>query len=180
MAADNSISTDRVKDVHRPKDQAFSLEHKRPCIDSTRCSAQKWRHDKVFKNHMYKTPMEMQPPDARIKNWNKCEMGFTLEQVVVEGRRCLSCESEVCIGCGICVNACPDEIIYLNAQEVEGQKDVVWADVYSIDLSRCCYCGLCTEACPTKSLVMTPDFEFTYFNKAENTITKDWMRIGFK
>jgi NADH-quinone oxidoreductase subunit I len=78
------------------------------------------------------------------------------------------------------VDACPDTVIYLNAKEVPNQGDIVTADVYSIDLSRCCYCGLCTEACPTKSLTMTPDYEFSFYNKAENTITKDWMRIGFK
>lgn len=178
--ADNSINTDRKKPVIKPKEQNFPLEHERPCIDSDQMFGEKWRHDKVFKNHLYKTPMVMQGVEERLGNWNECEQGFTLEEAVTEGRRCLSCESEVCISCGICVDACPDEVIYLNAKEVKDQKDVVWADVYSIDLSRCCYCGLCTEACPTKSLVMTPDYEFSYYNKAENTITKDWMRIGFK
>ncbi|HEY3999933.1 MAG TPA: 4Fe-4S binding protein, partial [Candidatus Xenobia bacterium] len=182
VGADNSINTDRRKPVVKPQPTpGRDPNAERPCIDSDKVfGGEKWRHDTTFKNHPFKTPMAMQTCEERITNWDECEQGFTLDEAVTEGRRCLSCESEMCIGCGICVDACPDEVIWLNAAQPQDQADVFWSNVYSIDLSRCCYCGLCTEACPTKSLVMTPDYEFSYFNKAENTIDKDWMRIGFK
>lgn len=134
--------------------------------------------DKVFTNRLWKTPMQMQNEHDRIQNWDECEFGFTLEQVTQEGRRCLSCDSEICIACGICVDACPDAVIFLKAEEVPGKKDVVYASLYSIDLNLCCYCGLCTEACPTKSLTMTGDYEFSVYNKGNNLITMDRLKIG--
>ena len=135
-------------------------------------------YDKPFTSHLWKTLMPMQAPEERVKNWNEAEFGFTAEEVVNEGRRCLSCESEMCISCGICVDACPDGVIFLKAEEVPEKKDVVYASLYSIDMNLCCYCGLCTEACPTKSIVMTGDYEFSVYNKGNNLITMDRLRIG--
>ncbi len=136
-------------------------------------------YDKPFTTHLWKTPMHMQDQHTRTKNWDECEFGFTTEQVVEEGQRCLSCDSEMCIACGICVDACPDAVIFLKSTPVdEKQKDVVFADLYSIDMNLCCYCGLCTEACPTKSIVMTGDYEFSVYNKGNNLITMDRLKIG--
>lgn len=135
-------------------------------------------YDKPFTTHLWKTPMEMQDPVKRIQNWDECEFGFNTEDVVTEGRRCLSCDTEMCISCGICVDICPDQVIFLKAEEVPEHKDVVYASLYSIDMNLCCYCGLCTEACPTKSIVMTGDYEFSVYNKGNNLITMDRLRIG--
>lgn len=135
--------------------------------------------DKPFTTHLWKTQMQMQDPATRLKNWDECEFGFTTEQVLQEGQRCLSCESEMCIACGICVDICPDSVIFLKSESVsETQPDVKFASLYSIDMNLCCYCGLCTEACPTKSIVMTGDYEFSVYNKGNNLITMDRLKIG--
>jgi len=82
----------------------------------------------------------------------------------------------MCVGCGVCVDACPDACIYLESKpNAEGFESAL---TYSIDLSRCCYCGLCTEACPTKSLVMTANFEFSVYDKSQTYLTKDRMNLG--
>jgi ferredoxin len=48
-------------------------------------------------------------------------------------------DKEKCTGCGICVDACPQEAISLN-------------DVARIDPEKCTDCGTCVEECPNGAL----------------------------
>ena len=82
----------------------------------------------------------------------------------------------MCVGCGVCVDACPDSCIHLESPKNEQGYD--FAEVYSIDLARCCYCGLCTEACPTDSLVFTSNFEMAIQEKQDSFMTKPRMNLG--
>lgn len=166
---DGSIPRDtQRRKIHTPAPGNFTEEHP-------------WKglpYDKPFVTHLWKTPMQMQAPGERVENWNECEFGFTTDQVMEEGQRCLSCDTEMCIACGICVDMCPDGVIFLKSEPKPEKKDVVSASLFSIDMNLCCYCGLCTEACPTKSLVMTGDYEFSVYNKGNNLITMDRLKIG--
>ncbi|MHB2019598.1 MAG: FAD-dependent oxidoreductase [Candidatus Xenobia bacterium] len=138
------------------------------------------KHDKPFMNHPYKIPMPMQDHHVRLHNWDECELGFDENAAVTEGRRCLSCETEMCISCGICVDNCPDQVIYLHAREVEGRKDVVFAEQYTIDTNICCKCRSCVTACPTKSIVAFPEqqYELSQTDRDDNWITKERLRVG--
>jgi len=51
-------------------------------------------------------------------------------------------DSEVCIGCNVCIDRC--------------QMDVITADdpVVSVNKDRCIGCGLCVSTCPTKALTL--------------------------
>jgi electron transfer flavoprotein alpha subunit len=49
-----------------------------------------------------------------------------------------------CVGCSLCVKACPYDAIELSGPPVEGRPDRKTA---VIDLAKCTLCGACVEAC---------------------------------
>lgn len=138
-----------------------------------------WKREpqqKPFRNMNHQVPMPKLPGEVAVKTFDEVELGFTLEMARREGMRCYGCAAEMCVGCGVCVDACPDACIYLESKPDE--KGFEYPTIYSIDLSRCCYCGLCTEACPTKSLVMTSNFEMAVYAKEDTYLTKNRMNLG--
>lgn len=52
----------------------------------------------------------------------------------------VSVDTDVCVGCGVCVEECPNE-----ALEVSGE-------VVTVDEDACIECGICVDACPMGSL----------------------------
>jgi formate hydrogenlyase subunit 6/NADH:ubiquinone oxidoreductase subunit I len=137
-----------------------------------------WKHQakqKPFRDMNLQVPMPKIPGEVRVKTFDELDLGFTLEMARQEGRRCYGCAAEMCVGCGVCVDACPDSCIHLESPENEDNWE--FPEVYSIDLARCCYCGLCTEACPTDSLVWTSNFEMSIQEKQNSYLTKDRMDL---
>ncbi|HMK45244.1 MAG TPA: 4Fe-4S binding protein [Methanocella sp.] len=51
-------------------------------------------------------------------------------------------DKETCVGCGTCVDACPEAAIEM---EEEFAK---------VDEARCNDCGTCVEACPTQAIAL--------------------------
>ncbi len=49
-------------------------------------------------------------------------------------------DKDTCVGCGTCVDACPEAAIEL----VD--------DLAKVDEARCKECGDCVEACPTEAI----------------------------
>lgn len=84
-----------------------------------------------------------------------------------------------CTSCGMCVEACPVNVITLEWHTDENKKKVV--DRYAIDMSRCMVCNYCIEACPFDSLVMASDFELSKVNP-ENLVYEfeDLLKVGLK
>lgn len=131
---------------------------------------------KPFRQMNLQVPMPKMPGEVRIKTFDELDLGFTLEMAQQEGRRCYGCSAEMCVGCGVCVDACPDSCIHLESPP----NDEGWEypAIYSIDLARCCYCGLCTEACPTDSLVFTSNYEMSLQEKQNSFLTKNRMNLN--
>ncbi len=56
-----------------------------------------------------------------------------------------------CVGCMLCVTACPSDCIYVKAEEVDGEKI---ATTFIVNVNRCAFCGYCVEACPEDAIRM--------------------------
>ncbi|MBP2200134.1 formate hydrogenlyase complex iron-sulfur subunit [Pantoea cypripedii] len=69
--------------------------------------------------------------------------------------------SQQCIGCAACVNACPS-----NALSVEtdlASRELAW----SFNLGRCIFCGRCEEVCPTAAIRLSQQYELAVWDKAD-------------
>ncbi|MCK4272770.1 FAD-dependent oxidoreductase, partial [bacterium] len=65
-----------------------------------------------------------------------------------------------CIGCGLCVSACPLEVSGDSNQTVPSRKAIFLPHslavplTYTIDPHRCTLCGACAEVCPTGAICL--------------------------
>lgn len=78
-----------------------------------------------------------------------------------------------CIACGLCIKACPNNVLTLNTFKDEQTKKKK-VDSYIIDLQYCLYCNLCVEICPTDTLYFTKEFELT--QRHRDAIKKVYLR----
>lgn len=133
--------------------------------------------------------MELLPVPQRKKNpYEEVELGLTREQAKVEASRCLLCQHNIdidpnlCILCGLCVEACPYDVLYMiPAEDIDGNKPDVLPLVgkerqieYSgmlLDEKRCIRCGLCADACPTYAIdfIKIVDNNATYASLVERS-----------
>jgi formate hydrogenlyase subunit 6/NADH:ubiquinone oxidoreductase subunit I len=85
---------------------------------------------------------------------------------------------EDCIGCGQCARACPTDCIFIETEKREKDAPPIFASDgtpiklrtyrFDIDMTLCCYCSLCTFPCPTHCLVMTPEYEYSVYDKKDH------------
>ncbi len=102
------------------------------------------------------------------------------------GRYKLDLFLEDCIGCDKCVRICPVDCIKIDkvrtvedlGKTANGMPKKFYFPEFRIDLAQCCYCGLCTEVCPTDCLVMTPEYEYSDFDR-KNFIVR-WSNISYE
>ncbi len=86
---------------------------------------------------------------------------------------------ERCIGCKLCEAVCPALAITIDTEEREdGSRRTTR---YDIDLFKCVYCGFCEEACPVDAIVETRVFEYSFFERGQQVMTKDMLlKVGEK
>lgn len=86
------------------------------------------------------------------------DSGFALERRMITRSHRLEWSRQQCIGCDICLVACPQEAIVLHRGTVESGRLTVRPSI-DIDESKCNFCGECVVLCPTNALRITTDGE---------------------
>lgn len=79
---------------------------------------------------------------------------------------------ERCVACGLCSRVCPALAIEVQASETELSKER-YPVKFEINMLRCIFCGLCEEACPEEAIVMSKEYELTFFSQEEAIYGKD-------
>ena len=92
-------------------------------------------------------------------------------------RQKLQVDMKECEGCRQCERACPVNCIGVEAVKAlpdedlgttkEGKKKRLHVIRFDIDMSKCCYCNLCTFPCPTEAIFMTPDYEYSTYDRSD-------------
>ena len=86
---------------------------------------------------------------------------------------------EKCVGCSLCVAACPAECIRVVAAENTPDNQVSagerYAAVYEINMTRCIFCGYCEVACPFDAITMQHDYELSDYQRSDLIFTKEML-----
>ena len=63
----------------------------------------------------------------------------------LEGVVSLELDREICIGCGMCVEVCPQQVFEVTAGKAR-----------LVDRDGCMECGACANNCPVAAITVTP------------------------
>ncbi len=82
-----------------------------------------------------------------------------MEQKLLQQVNNLVLNSEKCTGCGICVDACPEEAVSLGPVGATRRGAIDYATPVDIDETKCSYCGVCVVMCPFTAVKLMIDGE---------------------
>jgi NADH-quinone oxidoreductase subunit I len=86
---------------------------------------------------------------------------------------------EKCVGCSLCVAACPADCIRVVAEENTPEHRVSsgerYARIYEINMSRCIFCGYCELACPFDAITLGNEYEISEYSRDDLIYTKDML-----
>lgn len=86
---------------------------------------------------------------------------------------------EKCVGCSLCVAACPADCIRVVAEENTAEHRVSagerYARIYEINMSRCIFCGYCEIACPFDAITLEHSYELSERDRDLMVYTKDML-----
>jgi 4Fe-4S ferredoxin len=84
-------------------------------------------------------------------------VNVVMEQKLLQNVNNLILNAETCTGCGICVEACPEEAIVLGLVGASKRGAINYAAPIDIDEVKCSYCGVCVIMCPFNALTLKVD-----------------------
>ncbi len=79
-----------------------------------------------------------------------------IEQKLLLTRSNLTIDLDKCTGCGVCIDACPEEAVSRGAIGAAGRGKAMVAKV-NVDEKKCSYCGVCNILCPFNAIKLTVD-----------------------
>lgn len=86
---------------------------------------------------------------------------------------------EKCVGCSLCVAACPADCIRVVAEENTPEHRVSagerFARIYEINMARCIFCGYCEIACPFDAITLEHSYELSERERTSLVYTKDML-----
>jgi 4Fe-4S ferredoxin len=82
-----------------------------------------------------------------------------MEQKLLKAVNNLILNAETCTGCGICVDACPEEAIVLGPVGATRRGAIDYAAPIDVDAEKCSYCGVCVIMCPFNAMTLKIDSE---------------------
>jgi len=115
----------------------------------------------------------------------KATSNYPFEKAVVDSRYRgkIAFEADKCIGCRMCIRACPAKAIDIQlsadqpapAPAAEGAAPVPAKKKFDciMSLDHCIYCAQCVDICPKKALLSTREFELA-------TTDRKAMRLHYK
>jgi formate hydrogenlyase subunit 6/NADH:ubiquinone oxidoreductase subunit I len=107
----------------------------------------------------------------------KATCNYPFEKAVVDPRfrGRIAFEADKCIGCRMCIRACPSKAIEITLSAEQPAPAPVPAGEAPapakkkfdclMSLDRCIYCSQCVEVCPKKALISTQDFELAHTDR---------------
>ncbi|ADN37224.1 4Fe-4S ferredoxin iron-sulfur binding domain protein [Methanolacinia petrolearia DSM 11571] len=82
-----------------------------------------------------------------------------MEQRLLKQVNHLVFDLDNCTGCGICVDACPEEAIVLGPVGAVRRGAIQYGEAVSVDEKKCSYCGVCVVMCPFNAMSLRIDGE---------------------
>lgn len=87
---------------------------------------------------------------------------------------------EKCVGCALCVAACPADCIRVVAEENTPEHRVSagerYARIFEINMARCIFCGYCEVACPFDAITLEQAYELSDYSREALIYTKDMLQ----
>jgi NADH-quinone oxidoreductase subunit I len=83
---------------------------------------------------------------------------------------------ERCVACGLCSRVCPALAIEVQASETDLDKER-YPLKFEINMLRCIYCGFCEEVCPEEAIIMSKEYELTFYNYEDSIFGKDKLLV---
>ncbi len=105
----------------------------------------------ITASHLFRKPITIQYPD-------RTQLPVK-EMLPQRYRGLLETDMSICIGCLLCMQACPINCINIEIAKQQTTPLQRLITKFDIDVGLCMFCGFCTEACPTGAIHFTREFE---------------------
>ncbi len=77
---------------------------------------------------------------------------------------------ENCIGCRLCEQICPPQVIKVEMLKSEKRN---YAKIFTLELYACEFCELCVQVCPTDAIIMLKTFDLATADRRDLLLDKD-------